>query len=241
MGAEISTDSSPGRTAPVAAPARAGASAARTAAVAFLLALTGAVAPGPLLVLVISQVLAQGWPAVLFILAGHAAVELLFVLILARGLGRVLRRDAVRGLLGAVGGMVLAWMGAVLLAEAGTARMDWSAGDAMSRGLLVLAGAGVSLSNPYFTGWWATVGSGQVATFGLRTWRDCLPFYVGHEAGDAAWYLAVAALLTLGRTHIPDLGYRLLLGGCAVATLLLGGLFLFLAARLLVPRGARPP
>jgi hypothetical protein len=42
---------------------------------AFVIALSGAMAPGPLLALVIAQVLAQGGGAVLWILAGHAAAN----------------------------------------------------------------------------------------------------------------------------------------------------------------------
>jgi hypothetical protein len=75
--------------------------------------------------------------------------------------------------------------------------------------MLVLAGIGVSLSNPYFTGWWATVGAGQIATLDLRRFADYVVFWGGHEMGDVVWYTFVAALLVLvpfGRSPCPPLG-----------------------------------
>ncbi|MFA5206524.1 MAG: LysE family transporter [Lentisphaeria bacterium] len=204
----------------------------RIFSLAFVLALTGAVAPGPMLALVIGQVLAQGFGAALLVLAGHALVELVLVILLARGLGRWLAGHQVRAVLGLVGGAVLLWMGAGILADAGGAALATAAQSALPWLTLLGAGAGVSLSNPYFTGWWATVGTGQVAALQLKKRADYLVFFTAHELGDAAWYLFVAAVLVLGKGWLTDAVYRLLLGGCGAVILLLGGAFLFLAIRL---------
>ncbi|NLF18558.1 MAG: LysE family transporter [Lentisphaerae bacterium] len=140
----------------------------RTFVLSWLIAFTGAVTPGPMLALVIGQVLAQGFAAVFLILLGHALLELLMVGGFALGLAAPLRRPRVRGALAVLGGLALAWMGLMILRDARHASLAASAASALSWPLLVAAGAGVSLSNPYFTGWWATVGTGQMATFGLR-------------------------------------------------------------------------
>jgi len=208
----------------------------RIFSLAFSLALTGAIAPGPMLALVIGQVLAQGLPAAVLILLGHALIETVYVFILARGLGRFLANVRVRAGLGLVGGAVLIWMGETILRQAGDASLAASQTTALPWAALILAGIGVSLSNPYFTGWWATVGSGQLATLSLQRRRDYLLFFFGHEAGDALWYLLVALVLTVGRTWLTDGIYQGLLTVCGLIILLLGGLFLFIAVRLLWQR-----
>lgn len=212
----------------------------KTLSLAFALALTGAVTPGPLLALVIGQVLAQGMSAAVFVLLGHALVEAVVILALARGLGRVLGRDRVRAGLGLAGGLVLVWMGQGILSTAGAMSLHGARDAAMPWLTLVGAGAGVSVSNPYFTGWWAAVGSGQIATLGLRTRRDYLCFFCGHELGDMSWYLFVAAVLVVGRNGLTDVVYQAVLMGCGLAILALGGLFLFVASRLLLKARTDP-
>lgn len=192
---------------------------------AFIVALTGAMSPGPLLALVVGQVLARGPAAVLFLLAGHACLEAALVIGLARGLGRPLRSPAVRAVLGIVGGAVLLWMGWTIIASADGASLAGARGRLMPWWALFLAGAGASLSNPYFTGWWATVGTGQMATMGLRSRRDFGLFLAGHELGDFAWYLLVAAALTTGRRWLTDGVYQRLLWAAGGVVLALGAWF----------------
>jgi threonine/homoserine/homoserine lactone efflux protein len=212
----------------------------RTFGLAWLIAFTGAATPGPLLALVIGQVLAQGFCAVLLILLGHALREVLFIGGFALGLGRVLQRPRVRGGLAMVGGLALAWMGLDILVHAPEATLAAATSQALAWPLLVAAGAGVSLSNPYFTGWWATVGTGQMATFGLRRPADYVAFWTGHEMGDFVWYAFVAALLALGRGLLSDPVYQGLLQICGGAICLLAVLFLVLGVRSLRERGNAP-
>jgi threonine/homoserine/homoserine lactone efflux protein len=198
---------------------------------AFVVALSGAMAPGPMLTMVISQVLAQGVTAVLFILLGHALLELLVVALMAKGLAKWLEQPRLRAALGILGGMVLAWMGLGLIGSLPTASLSGSADSAQSWWMLVLSGAGVSLANPYFTGWWISVGSGQMAALELRSPRRLVPFYIGHELGDLAWYLLVALVLVLGKNWLNDNVYRGLLGTCIAVMVGLGLLFIVIGMR----------
>ena len=211
---------------------RVGSSLARTAALSFTLAFTGAVAPGPLLALVIGQSLAQGISATVFILLGHALLEVAFVVLLARGLNRWLASVAVRNGLATLGGAVLVWMGATLLGQVTELSLGAAAGArAMPWHALLLAGAGVSLTNPYFTGWWATVGSGQMAALRLRTFADHAVFLSAHECGDMVWYLLVSLALVAGRGWLTDGLYRGLLTACALVIVGLGMVFMLSAGR----------
>ena len=203
----------------------------RTSGLAFMIAFTGAATPGPMLALVIGQVLAQGVMAAVFILLGHALLEAVFVLGFARGMGRFLTHRKARGLLSLVGGGVLLWMGLDIVKHAGGASLATAQAAAMPYLTLIVAGAGVSLSNPYFTGWWATVGTGQVAAFGLRSLKDYMAFFVGHEMGDVVWYMFVAAVLALGRGWLTDPMYQRLLWVCGAAIVILGLLFLGMGIR----------
>lgn len=207
----------------------------RAFGLAWLIAFTGAVTPGPMLALVIGQVLAQGFLAVWLILLGHALLEVLFIGGFALGLTERLQPPRVRGALALIGGLALAWMGVDILIHARQATLAATTSQALAWPRLVAAGVGVSLSNPYFTGWWATVGAGQMATFGLKRWPDYLAFWVGHEMGDIVWYAFVAALLALGRHLLSDPVYQGLLLVCGLAICALAGLFLVLGMRCLRP------
>lgn len=203
----------------------------RTSGLAFMIAFTGAATPGPMLALVIGQVLAQGVMAAVFILLGHALLESVFVVGLAKGMGRFLTDRKVRGVLSLVGGAVLLWMGLTIVKDAGAASLAAAETAARPYLTLIVAGMAVSLSNPYFTGWWATVGTGQVAAFGLRSLKDYAAFFVGHELGDVVWYMFVAAVLALGRGWLTDPVYQRLLWVCGAAIVALGVLFLCMGVR----------
>lgn len=217
----------------------------RTFGLAFMIAFTGAATPGPMLALVIGQVLAQGVMAAVFILLGHALLEAVFVLGFARGMGRFLTHRRVRGVLSLVGGGVLLWMGLTIVRDASGASLAAAQDAAKPYLTLIIAGMAVSLSNPYFTGWWATVGTGQVAAFGLRSFRDYMAFFVGHEMGDVVWYMFVAAVLALGRGWLTDPVYQRLLWVCGAAIVVLGFLFLGMGIRYAMGRrsegDATPP
>ena len=110
--------------------------------------------------------------------------------------------------------------------------MAGQTGEVLSPLVLVLSGAGVSLSNPYFTGWWGTVGAGQIATLDVASKRRLLAFWIGHEAGDAAWYVPVAAVLTFARGFLTDAAYQVLLYVSGAVMVAIAAIFLFLAGRI---------
>lgn len=208
--------------------------AGRILTLSFVMALSGAVTPGPMLALVVAQVLARGMGAVWPILLGHALIEAVFLGVLFAGLGAALARPRVRGVLALVGGGALAWMGWSMLRDASRITLTAAEAGGLSWFALLAAGVGVSLANPYFTGWWATVGTGQLASLKVRRWQEIVPFFIGHELGDVAWYVFVAVVLVTGRGWLTDGVYRLLVTGCAAAVLLVALLFLGLGVHTLL-------
>lgn len=203
------------------------------AGLAFVTALSGAMMPGPLLAVTIGQVLSVGFGAVLWLMLGHALLEGVLLLLLVAGLRYVLARPRVRGGIGLIGGAALVYMGVDMIRHAFGVQITAEAAGAQPWWMLVVLGAMVSLANPYFTGWWATIGLGQLAQSAPRNRAEYLAFYLGHEAADVGWYAAVAALVLLARGWLEGDWYPWLIVGFGALLVALGLSFLYTGLRLL--------
>lgn len=88
----------------------------------------------------------------------------------------------------------------------------------------VLGGFVVSMSNPYWWIWWATIGFAFMLQFevSFKHWPRLLSFFLGHEAGDLAWYLLVSTLAYFGLRYLNKKAYYAILACCAVFMILFG-------------------
>jgi threonine/homoserine/homoserine lactone efflux protein len=198
-------------------------------AAAFLVGLSGAMAPGPYLTVTITRTLRQGRLSALLMLVGHAVLEGVLLIGFAFGLQHFLTRPTVAAVLGVLGGAVLLWMGLSLLrgAYTGSIRLETDAdvGAALPRFGPVLHGAVMSVSSPYWTLWWATIGV-KLAADGLAIGPlGVAAFFVGHQLADLVWYSAVISAVSAGKRLLSDRVYRIIIGGCAVFLLYLGAQF----------------
>lgn len=199
---------------------------------ALLTGFSGAMMPGPLLALTIGQVASTGFMAAVWLVVGHALLELLLLLLLILGLRAVLALPKVRGGIGLIGGAALLYMGYDMVRNAMTLQMGMTAAEGLSWARLMLAGAAVSIANPYFTGWWATIGMGQLAQMAPQTPREYLSFYLGHELSDFAWYAFVALLVVVAKEALEGIWYNWLVALCGVAVSLLALWFLYNGVKL---------
>jgi threonine/homoserine/homoserine lactone efflux protein len=207
----------------------------------FVTSLSGALMPGPLLTYTIARTLRtqrSGWLTGARVIAGHAALEGVLLCGLVFGVVEFLRAPLAAKIIGVLGAALLLYMGIGLLRETlrgggiditGTdAAADGATGPGGSpvrRGGLVgrlnpvLAGALVSMSNPYWWIWWVTIGSAFLLRFDVswQRWQALLAFFLGHELGDLGWYLFVSTALHLGRRSIPRGFTAVLLAFCGVA------------------------
>jgi threonine/homoserine/homoserine lactone efflux protein len=202
-----------------------------------LMSLSGALMPGPLLTYTIARTLRtthRGWLTGARVIAGHAALESLLVCGLVLGVVEFLHAPLAVKIIGVAGGALLAYMGIGLLLETARGRgIDLNdAPDAHTGkpGLVtrlhpVLAGALVSMSNPYWWIWWVTIGSAFLLRFEitLARWQGLLAFFIGHEIGDLGWFSAVSIALHLGRTRIPRGVTNAILTACGVLIIGFGG------------------
>ena len=131
----------------------------------FLIGLSGALMPGPVLTVTISQVASRGFWAGPLIVLGHGILELSLVAAVALGLGRILTLGPVIGTIAIVGGIFLVYLGYDILRSLKGLSLSLQA-RAGGRKIVdhpVMAGILTSLSNPYWTIWWATIGLGYIA------------------------------------------------------------------------------
>jgi threonine/homoserine/homoserine lactone efflux protein len=204
----------------------------------FVVALSGALMPGPLLTYTVARTVRtprRGWLTGALVIAGHAALEGAIVCGLLFGVLEFLRAPLAVRIIGTVGGLFLVWSGVTMLVsllrgrrtppDATGASGAPAALSPLERLGPVAGGALVSMANPYWWVWWVTVGAASMLRFGVsfERWPALAAFYLGHEAGDLAWYLSVSTLVHLGRRGIPPVVYDVLLGVCAVAVIGFGG------------------
>lgn len=207
--------------------------------ISFLTGFSGAIMPGPLLVAAIALTASQGYRAVAGLIAGHFILEIFIVSLLVVGLQSVIQRPRVRGVIGVVGGGALIYMGVDMLRHLSAFHFAYEAagaGGTYSWLKLIMLGIGISAANPYFTGWWATIGAGQLVHMAPRSLTEYAAFLIGHEGSDVGWYFLVAFAVIHGEKLLSDPVYRGLIGLCAVLIAILGLRFLVVGGRLMMGR-----
>lgn len=190
--------------------------------------------PGPLLALTVSSVAERGFWAGPTLVLGHAIAEIITVLALAKGLSKILRKPAVIGGIGLLGGAFLSWMAYGLLTSAATPpALQPGATSSSAFGIAtIFSGLLVSVTNPYWLLWWATVGTTYVAlSLQSRGTAGLSAFYIGHEMSDIAWYAVVSLAVATGARFIKPVVYQGLLFVCGAALVCLAAYFIISGAR----------
>jgi threonine/homoserine/homoserine lactone efflux protein len=269
----------------------------------FILGLSGAMMPGPVLAVTITETLKRGFMAAVFIVCGHSLLELVTVILLSFGVGTVLNNTIAAGIIGIIGGGVLLWMTIGVLKESGVKKLDLplvillaisihvillalNSYDALKEiltkpivliskptlllGLLGVLVSGailwikvgrrkdeievaefsaakserkmspfslgivVSLSNPYWTFWWLTVGLKLVSDATKAGISIVSAIYVGHILSDFAWYSLVGAFVVFGRQLLSTGAYRWMLAICGAFLLRFGPYFIYSGGRFLI-------
>jgi len=196
----------------------------------FLVALTGAMAPGPLLTYTIIQSSTgpRGYLMALPIIAGHALVEFGIMILLFTGFSFVLTNIIVMRAIGITGGLILVGFGYMVIRDVLKKHTDppYDSGkDTTPSGpgeriasSPVLGGALVSMSNPYWWVWWATIGLAFMVNFEITpsSGGKLAAFYIGHELGDLFWYLIVSILSFYGIRRLTARVYNAILSLCGI-------------------------
>jgi threonine/homoserine/homoserine lactone efflux protein len=168
------------------------------------ISLSGVMAPGPITAVTVGKGSksphAGAWVAI-----GHGIVEFPLVLLIYYGFGRWFGLPAVQTGIALAGGLFLLYMGIGMLRSARRAQVG-AAGEAVpveprAIGVLaqegrrpVAAGALLSLGNPYFLIWWATIGAALTMRSAQYGVGGLLAFCSVHWSCDLAWLYLLSVL-----------------------------------------------
>lgn len=194
----------------------------------FLVGLSGALVPGPMLTVTISNSLEKGSIAGPLVVAGHIIAEIAILLLLVLGLGWLIGSSAASLLISTIGGLVLIFMGYRISQSSPPSLQDPVKGPGKYGSML--GGILSSISNPYFYIWWVTIGWAFVLQ-GLEFagLAGILGFMVGHWAADLGFYSLVSFFTSKGSDIISQKYYKPLMYGCGIFMIGLGVYFVLSA------------
>jgi threonine/homoserine/homoserine lactone efflux protein len=180
----------------------------------FIIALSGALMPGPVLTVTVSESARRGAMAGPLMIFGHGILELALVLALLGGLAPFFSRDEVFIVISLIGGAILFCMACLMFRDLPAMSLTLDQGDEKPKSL-ILSGILLSLANPYWLIWWATIGIGYImysVKFGIL---GIVAFFAGHILADLAWYSLISFGVSKSRSFFTDRFYRRLIGACA--------------------------
>lgn len=198
----------------------------------FLLALTGALAPGPLLTFTIYKSVKseKGYLKGFFIILGHATLELALIFLLLLGISIFFQNILILTIIGLVGGLFLVIFGVLVIRDVykNPFKFDFQSIDESDikgfKGNSFIGGIIVSLANPFWTIWWVVIGLSFMINFGINFQNPfrILLFFVGHELGDLAFYVPLSIFVYLGGKSLNPKLFKYVLIGCGIFMIFFG-------------------
>ena len=189
----------------------------------FVISLSGVLAPGP----VTAATIAAGTKskhAGIFICIGHSVVELPLLAAIILGMGFILEYPMAKMLIGLAGGVFLLWMGFDMFKEVKTLTTQQSPSD--SAGSFVMTGLILSITNPYFLLWWATVGLNLAKNAAGFGYLAVVLFALTHTFCDMFWLEILSFTSFKGSKLLNEKSQRMVLGICAMAIMFFGFYFI---------------
>ena len=188
----------------------------------FFVAFSGAMMPGPLMTMTIGESARSGpWVGPKMI-AGHAVLEIALLFALFFGLAPLFKNENFFIVVAILGGLILIWMAQNMFRSLPTLEIKAETTSTKTMNLY-LAGILMSLANPYWIIWWATIGLGYVLVSKELGFAGIAFFFAGHILGDLVWYSAISVAVGKGRKFFSNKIYRILVGTCAVFLALFAG------------------
>lgn len=166
--------------------------------IGFIMGLTGAMAPGPLLTVTIGESAKRGGIVGPLVVLGHGILELALLALIVFGVANFLNNPIVFSVIAFLGGFVLVYMGYGIIRSLKNYRLS-ELNVATKQGINpVITGIIVSLSNPYWFIWWITIGMGYVLFARDLGIAGVIAFFIGHILSDLVWYSFVSYSIQFG-------------------------------------------
>jgi len=180
----------------------------------FVVAFSGAMIPGPFMTTTIGESARRGpWVGPKMI-AGHALLELALLFALFFGLAPLFTNKIFFVIVSLAGGAIMIWMAQGMFRALRTIQIA-TTGQQDKPVNLFVAGIAMSLANPYWIIWWATVGLGYLVVAQQLGFKGIIFFFTGHILGDLVWYSAISFAVGKSRQFFSNKVYRVLVGVCA--------------------------
>jgi threonine/homoserine/homoserine lactone efflux protein len=182
------------------------------------ISLSGVMAPGAVTAAAIAQGARRRTAGVLMAV-GHGIVEIPLIFLIMFGLGVLFQANGFKVAVGVLGGAFLVWMGIGMIRQAAAA--NTVTGMAGTTGPL-MTGLILSISNPYFLLWWASVGLNLTLEARNLGWTAFLLFAFVHWLCDLVWL----TILSFGSFHGTNIlgprSQKIVLQICGVALIAFG-------------------
>lgn len=195
---------------------------------AVLISLSGVMAPGPITAVTVSKGTKSPHAGAIIAL-GHGIVEIPLMILILYGFGDILKISYIKAIIGLLGGLFLLKMSLGLLKGIKQTKIDSSKNTHSP----LMAGIILSLANPYFLIWWATIGSILIfrsITFGLLGFAI---FMVLHWSCDFFWCYFLSALSFKGGQFFGKRLQQVLFLICGVFLLFFSSKFIYDAAKII--------
>ena len=197
---------------------------------AILISLSGVIAPGPVTAVTVSKGTKSPHAGAIIAL-GHGIVEIPLMILILYGFGDILKITYVKAILGLLGGLFLLKMGLGLLKGIKQAKIDSTNGPSSP----LKAGIILTLANPYFLIWMATIGSILIFrsyAFGLLGFTL---FIIGHWSCDFLWLYFLSVLSFKGGQFFGKRLQQVLFAICGAFLLFFSAKFIYDAAKIIFP------
>lgn len=186
------------------------------------ISLSGVMMPGPLTAATITKGYRDKNAGILIAL-GHAVIELPLIALIYFGFAHYLASPEVKKVIGLAGGLMLVFMGSMMLRTIRKALGE--AADLPYNSLIT--GIVMTGANPYFFLWWATIGIALIAgaaDFGIL---GLLLFTAVHWSCDLAWVQFISVSVFKTRHLWTQKVQRIIFGICALVLIGFGVWFCF--------------
>jgi len=178
--------------------------------IGFIVGLSGAMLPGPMLIYTISKVLQGRMVNGVKIVFGHMLVEVVTIVLILLGLKETIGSRIIPTILAIIGGLTLIMVGLYIIFKATHMKLPRDTKVNFSSSLIT-GGIFFTAFNPTFPTWWVSIGAPLVSKALLSGLIGVIILVVGHWLADLAWFGSVSFAVCKGRPLLNDKIYQIIL------------------------------
>jgi len=211
--------------------------------ISFIVALTGALSPGPVLTFTIYKSFKSKNPFTgIFIVMGHAVLEFSLLILLLFGASFLFQNLIFLIMIGIIGGICLILFGLLTIREVYKKQYEikFDIEEENMKGFKgnsFLGGIFYSITNPYWEFWWAVTGLTLMINLKVSFQNPLgfLLFFLGHELGDFVWYVPISLFVYYGGKALNPKVYKYVLIVCG-GFMIVFGIYLILNVIIVPPQ-----